>query len=604
MPVVVDANALPPYDIASGYFERYDQRVAEYNAGKYTYQQFVQANTADALAVGFGTLLTDGIGTKAMQLSMELKTLWGKVAGSAAGSFFETALEYGLTQVHPITRGVSGQEDINWANVLTAGGFGAVLGGGTMLPYRQMFNQGTEIVSNVMQKLGEIVGLNASKVKLVAGQVPDATMGLKLELAPSRTGGGTVNLLDETIPTFRGGESVMLGGKLLFKVPSAETLLRQEALDWYIKAYNQMVKQIDIKLPLAKQLELLDKAGQSVRKAAEAALIDRDAVAEFAARLFKPSLKDVTVELRNKGLTGEALQQAAVDKLRIPAIGCFVAGTLVHTKEGLKPIEQIQVGDWVLSRPENPEQGTVTGYKRVTKTFRFEDKEVVRFSWSLTYESYSEDFEHVYVTPNHPVWCNPHGWVAMGRLTDIDKRRPGAIKRGDEAWWQGGWNKGELILANGSPGAMHDVFDLYRTDRPEIAFHEEDGWGLGTLVNFAQVPPVFGEDLPYDYEKWADPVNEARERYTTTVYNIEVEDWHTYFVGKMGLWVHNTNCVDADLVVKTTKKGTDHVNSVFFGATGWSTLVEVARAAACGSLNGHHGAHGAVLIDANTGLSP
>lgn len=35
-----------------------------------------------------------------------------------------------------------------------------------------------------------------------------------------------------------------------------------------------------------------------------------------------------------------------------------MAGTLVHTKEGLKPIEQLKVGDWVLSRPENPEQGT------------------------------------------------------------------------------------------------------------------------------------------------------------------------------------------------------------------------------------------------------
>jgi hypothetical protein len=26
------------------------------------------------------------------------------------------------------------------------------------------------------------------------------------------------------------------------------------------------------------------------------------------------------------------------------------------------------------------------------------------------------------------------------------------------------------------------------------------------------------------------------------VYNIEVEDYHTYFVGEEGVWVHNTNC--------------------------------------------------------------
>ncbi|WP_428717436.1 hypothetical protein [Undibacterium curvum] len=26
------------------------------------------------------------------------------------------------------------------------------------------------------------------------------------------------------------------------------------------------------------------------------------------------------------------------------------------------------------------------------------------------------------------------------------------------------------------------------------------------------------------------------------VYNLEVDDFHTYYVGKIGIWVHNTNC--------------------------------------------------------------
>ncbi|MFY7942207.1 MAG: Hint domain-containing protein [Burkholderiaceae bacterium] len=218
-------------------------------------------------------------------------------------------------------------------------------------------------------------------------------------------------------------------------------------------------------------------------------------------------------------------------------IGCFVAGTLVHTQEGLKPIEQIKVGDWVLSRPENPDDGTETGYKRVTKTVRFEDKEVVRFWWAPNAEAEWAQTESVYVTPNHPVWLNPNGWVAMGRLHLPGKLKPETIHRGDDEWL----NK-ELVLADGCFGAMLDVTDLYRTDRPEIAFtEEEDGW-VGHLLAFSSRPPVVVQaDLEYDYEKWGDAVNETRERYTTTVYNFEVENWRTYFVGKTGLWVHGSN---------------------------------------------------------------
>lgn len=36
--------------------------------------------------------------------------------------------------------------------------------------------------------------------------------------------------------------------------------------------------------------------------------------------------------------------------------------------------------------------------------------------------------------------------------------------------------------------------------------------------------------------------NDSKYIYRATVYNIEVEDWHTYFVGELGVWVHNANC--------------------------------------------------------------
>jgi len=38
-----------------------------------------------------------------------------------------------------------------------------------------------------------------------------------------------------------------------------------------------------------------------------------------------------------------------------------------------------------------------------------------------------------------------------------------------------------------------------------------------------------------------DPID-SKYIYRATVYNIEVEGWHTYFVGELGVWVHNANC--------------------------------------------------------------
>lgn len=46
----------------------------------------------------------------------------------------------------------------------------------------------------------------------------------------------------------------------------------------------------------------------------------------------------------------------------------FVAGTLIHTDKGLVPIQELKVGDMVLSRDEHNTDGELA-YKRVLNTF-------------------------------------------------------------------------------------------------------------------------------------------------------------------------------------------------------------------------------------------
>jgi len=74
---------------------------------------------------------------------------------------------------------------------------------------------------------------------------------------------------------------------------------------------------------------------------------------------------------------------------------CFAKGTLVHTKEGLVPIEQIKVGDWVLSKPEN---GGEQAYKRVLQTFAHPPERIV-------------DLGKVCKTPAEP---QAGSWISFG----------------------------------------------------------------------------------------------------------------------------------------------------------------------------------------------
>ncbi|SMC20142.1 Pretoxin HINT domain-containing protein [Andreprevotia lacus DSM 23236] len=97
----------------------------------------------------------------------------------------------------------------------------------------------------------------------------------------------------------------------------------------------------------------------------------------------------------------------------------FATGTLIRTKEGLKPIETVTVGDWVLSFPDNQ---TPPGHKREESEYTFARvAEVCQthdrpFSRLLVDHLASNQRDEIFVTANQPIYLAGTGWVKTERL--------------------------------------------------------------------------------------------------------------------------------------------------------------------------------------------
>ncbi|WP_443191282.1 Hint domain-containing protein [Pseudomonas indica] len=252
---------------------------------------------------------------------------------------------------------------------------------------------------------------------------------------------------------------------------------------------------------------------------------------------------DEMVRSRSQEYAGDALyrqviadaqmQMRQATKAPAPYGLCFAAGTLIHTQEGLKPIEQIQVGDWVLTQPEETGERI---YKRVTRTTQFEDAAVWTVAYFLKDEQDKAIAENrmmprdcnyrLVVTPNHPLWVRGKGWV---QVKDLD------------------CDADELELADGGVARLLNVSPLYRTEMEGVAWEEGmfTSWD-GTLHDLRggrSVEKSFRatgaqQAIQSDFvERWDESCY-----FHCSVYNFEVEDCYTYYVGTLGVWVHNTNC--------------------------------------------------------------
>ena len=169
----------------------------------------------------------------------------------------------------------------------------------------------------------------------------------------------------------------------------------------------------------------------------------------------KSKLKSKPAQRNSKGI--KKLKKSAGG-----TIGCFTAGTKIHTKDGFKAIETIKAGDYVWS--ENPETHE-KALKKVKKIFVREKDSVVRLSING---------EAIETTNEHPFYVEGHGWTNASDLKVGDKVR------------------------------------------------QEDGTA-GTV----------------------EKAKHAALDTSVTVYNFEVEDFHTYYVSEQKVLVHNTCAMTA-----------------------------------------------------------
>lgn len=246
----------------------------------------------------------------------------------------------------------------------------------------------------------------------------------------------------------------------------------------------------------------------------------------------------------------------------------FVGGTLVHTDKGLVKISDIKVGDLVLSKDQNNHEGELV-YKPVLRTIVTENVPVYfsRFTPSFVDSlRFSERrnpklYVNMLCTDNHPLWVKDKGWLAANELEPKDYI---LLKDGTHAYFRGGMSENRKI----------DV--VFRTDQKDTGyipdFNSDTHSGCfinletGEFLNYGSYDPVFRklfiEDSNWREKLLAQTPVENRDHaefygfrhgfwqeasgiewaegegpVTTTVYNIEVADTHTFFVSEQGVWI-------------------------------------------------------------------
>jgi hypothetical protein len=219
---------------------------------------------------------------------------------------------------------------------------------------------------------------------------------------------------------------------------------------------------------------------------------------------------------------------------------CFAVGTLIHTRGGTVPIETIEPGTEVLSQPDSRGEH---GFKRVLRTFSFDDKAVMRLTvYGLG--AAEQETQNLIVTGNHPFFVAGYDRDSIDPdFYDMFMQNTG-WRRADQL------DRGALLeQANGETVRVGGIDQIWRTKTEGIGWIQADpesmiGWHIdlrdGGVVETPSIPVIseFAMDTTFR-DRFEDAELAGHWAYKCKVFNFDVEDFHTYYVGAMGLWVHS-----------------------------------------------------------------
>ncbi|EXS30034.1 intein C-terminal splicing region domain protein [Acinetobacter sp. 742879] len=193
------------------------------------------------------------------------------------------------------------------------------------------------------------------------------------------------------------------------------------------------------------------------------------------------SMASVTNSIRTTAKQAVQEQRVLINKPTITnctnGTTCFVAGTLIETKNGLKSIEEFNGNELVWSRNDLTLE---YDYKPVIAKKITHNQPI----FEVVVQNALGERETFKTTEEHPFWVKNIGWQKASILSE----------------------------------------------------------GMTLLDRSNNELTVISQKLLAKLD---------------TVYNIEVKDYHTYHVGKLGVWVHNAQCCDLiyQNIVKETKYG-------------------------------------------------